>query len=156
MKILYIASERSRAQVATRALRAIAPNVTVLWGSNFERAAFSILENPDLAALIVEVQSDTHGCSYLKQMGTLGVQAPVVMVLPEGSSSPHESLKAGAKDYVEKGASFSQDLPAVVSRTIGGGQAPGAVRERPRAETVTKPAVAAPAARTDGSGIHVK
>ena len=156
MKILYIASERSRAQVATRALRAIAPNVTVLWGSNFERAAFSILENPDLAALIVEVQSDTHGCSYLKQMGTLGVQAPVVMVLPEGSSSPNESLKAGAKDYVEKGASFSQDLPAVVSRTIGGGQAPGAVRERPRAETVTKPAVAAPAARTDGSGIHVK
>jgi len=106
MKILYIASERSRAQVATRALRAIAPNVTVLWGSNFERAAFSILENPDLAALIVEVQSDSHGCSYLRQMGTLGVQAPVVMVLPEGAGSPIQSLKAGAAYYVEKGASF--------------------------------------------------
>src|SRR5678815_3150198 len=78
MKILYIASERSRAQVATRALRALSPNVTVLWGSNFERAAFSILENPDLAALIVEVQSDRHGCSYLKQMRTVGLQAPVV------------------------------------------------------------------------------
>jgi len=156
MKILYIASERSRAQVATRALRAISPNVTVLWGSNFERAAFSILENPDLAALIVEVQSDSHGRSYLKQMATLGVEAPVVMVLPEGAGSPNESLKAGAGGYVEKGPSFSQDLPAVISRTIGGGQAPGVVQERPRAETVATPAVAAPAAGTDRDVIHVK
>jgi PAS domain S-box-containing protein len=124
MKILYIASERSRAQVATRALRSISPSVTVLWGSNFERAAFSILENPDLAALIVEVQSDSHGCSYLKQIGTLGVQAPVVMVLPDGAGSPIESLKAGAAYYVAKGVSFSQELPAVVARAIGGEQAP--------------------------------
>ena len=124
MKILYIASERSRAQVATRALRTISPSVTVLWGSSYERAAFGILENPDLAALIVEVPSDRHGCSYLKQLHTLGLQAPVVIVLPEGADSPAESLKAGADDYVVKGPSFSQDLPAVVSRSINGGQRP--------------------------------
>ena len=124
MKILYIASERSRAQVATRALRTAYPNVSVLWGSSFERAAFAILENPDLAALIVEVQSDSHGCAYLKQMRTVGLQAPVVMVLPEGAGTPIESLKAGANGYVAKGPSFSQELPVVVTRTIGGGQAP--------------------------------
>src|SRR5262245_199421 len=142
MKILYIASERSRAQVATRALRTIAPNVTVLWGSNFERAAFSILENPDLAALIVEVQSDSHGCSYLKQIGTLGVQAPVVIVLPEGAGSPIQSLQAGAAYYVEKGASFSQQLPAVVSRTVGGARGPDVVPvDGQRSETVAASAV---------------
>src|SRR5678816_2519421 len=79
MKILYIASERSRAQVATRALRTISPSVTVLWGSSYERAAFGVLENPDLAALIVEVQSDSHGCSYLKQLHSLGLEAPVII-----------------------------------------------------------------------------
>src|SRR5262245_3883447 len=124
MKILYIASERSRAQVATRALRTVYPNVSVLWGPSFERAAFGILENPDLAALIVEVQSDSHGCSYLKQIKRVGLQAPVVMVLPEGAGSPIESLKAGANDYVAKGPSFAQELLVVVTRTIGGGQAP--------------------------------
>src|SRR5262245_38769408 len=124
MKILYIASERSRAQVATRALRTVYPNVSVLWGPSFERAAFGILENPDLAALIVEVQSDSHGCSYLKQMRTVGLQAPVVMVLPEGAGPPIESLKTGANDYVAKGPSFTQELPVVVTRAVGGGQAP--------------------------------
>ena len=142
MKILYIASERNRAQVATRALRTISPDVTVLWGPNFERAAFAVLENPDLAALIVEVQSDSQGCSYLKQMGTLGVQAPVVMVLPENTASPTESLKAGARDYVAKGLSFSQELPAVVNRAIGGGQASPVMRaDHARSETVAASAV---------------
>src|SRR5262245_10933937 len=141
MKILYIASERSRAQVATRALRTVSPNVTVLWGSNFERAAFSILENPDLAALIVEVKSDSHGCSYLKQIGRLGVRAPVVMVLPEGAGSPLESLKAGAAYYVEKGTSFSKELPAVITRTIGPAQVPGVMRRDHQAsETVASSA----------------
>jgi len=125
MKILYIASERSRAQVATRALRTISPNVTVLWGPNFERAAFAILENPDLAALIVEVQSDSQGCFYLKQLHSLGLEAPLVMVVPEGAAAPSESLKGGANDYVARGPAFSQELPTVVSRAIGGGQAPG-------------------------------
>src|SRR4030095_7565349 len=123
MKILYVASERSRAQVATRALGTVYPNVSVLWGASFEKAAFGILENPDLAALIVEVQSDSHGCSYLKQMQTGGLEAPVVMVLPEGAGSPIESLKAGANAYVAKGPSFSQELPVVVTRAVGGGQA---------------------------------
>jgi len=148
MKILYIASERNRAQVATRALRTISPNVTVLWGPNFERAAFAVLENPDLAALIVEVQSDSQGCSYLKQMGTLGVQAPVVMVLPENTASPTESLKAGARDYVAKGLSFSQELPAVVNRAIGGGQASPVMRaDHARSETVAASAVSVPVER---------
>jgi chromosome segregation ATPase len=109
-----------------------------LWGSNFERAAFSILENPDLSALIVEVQSDSHGCSYLKQIAALGVEAPVVMVLPEGAGSPDESLKAGAGNYIEKGPSFSQELPAVVGRTLRIEQAAGVARDHRRAETVTK------------------
>src|SRR5262245_59254401 len=148
MKILYIASERSRAQVATRALRAVSPNVTVLWGSNSERAAFGILENPDLAAAIVEVPSDSHGCVYLKQMHKLGLKAPVVVVLPEGAGSPTESLKAGADDYVAKGPAFSRELPAVVTRTIGRAQAPGVTsRDHQRSEAVSESAVGAPVDR---------
>ena len=56
MKILYIANEFRDVQVAARALRSISPDVTVLWGCSADRAAFWIRENPDLAALIVEVQ----------------------------------------------------------------------------------------------------
>ena len=48
MKILYIANEFREVQVAARALRNIAPDVTVLWGCNVDRAAFWIRENPDL------------------------------------------------------------------------------------------------------------
>jgi hypothetical protein len=142
MKLLYIASERSRAQVAARAVRTVFPHATVLWASGHERAAFGILENPDLAALIVEVQSDSHGRSYLKHLQQLGVNAPIIMVVPEGGGPPLESLETGARGYVSKGPSFSQELPAVVTRTIEAAREPGALRrDHLRSETVAKSAV---------------
>ena len=118
MKILYIANEFRDVQVAARALRNISPDVTVLWGCNSDRAAFWIRENPDLAALIVEVQVDSQGCAFLKHARSLGLNAPIVVVLPEGAAAPRESLEAGADDYVAKNQWFSRELPVVVTRTI--------------------------------------
>src|SRR5262245_35201950 len=118
MKILYIANERSDAHLAARALRSIAPDFKLLWASNFERAAFWILEYSDVAALIVEVRSDSAGCSYLKRARELGLKAPVVVVLPDGAGSPAESLKAGVDSYLAKDRSFSRELPVVVTRAI--------------------------------------
>src|SRR6187401_483618 len=111
MKILYIADEFRDVQVAARALRSISPDVTVLWGCNADRAAFWIRENPDLAGLIVEVQVDSQGCAFLKHARNLGLNAPIVIVLPEGAAPPRESLEAGADDYIAKNESFSRELP---------------------------------------------
>jgi hypothetical protein len=118
MKILYIANERSDAHLAARALRSIAPDFKLLWASNFERAAFWILEYSDVAALIVEVRSDSAGCSYLKRARELGLKAPVVVVVPDGAGSPAESLKAGVDSYLAKNGSFSRELPVVITRAI--------------------------------------
>jgi len=118
MKILYIANEFLDVQVASRALRGLSPDVTILWGYSADRAAFWIRENPDLAALIVEIQIDSQGCVFLNRARSLGLQAPIVVVLPEGAAPPHESLEAGADDFVAKNQSFSRELPIVVTRAI--------------------------------------
>jgi chromosome segregation ATPase len=114
MKILYIANERSAARLAERVL----PDFKVLWASNFERVGFWILEYPDVAALIAEVQSDSAGCAYLKRARRLGLKAPVVIVLPDGAGSPVESLEAGVDSYIAKDQAFSRELPVVVARAI--------------------------------------
>src|SRR5262245_13890094 len=70
------------------------------------------------SALIVEVRSDSAGCSYLKRARELGLKAPVVVVVPDGAGSPAESLKAGVDSYLAKNGSFSRELPVVVTRAI--------------------------------------
>ncbi len=118
MKILYIASERSDAHLAARSLRGISPDFKLLWASNLERAALCLLEFSDVAALVVEVRSDSAGCMHLKRARELGLKAPVVVVLPDGAGSPAESLEAGVDSYLAKNQSFSRELPVVVSRAI--------------------------------------
>jgi chromosome segregation ATPase len=128
MKILYIANERRDAHLASRALRSISPGFKVLWASNIERAAFWILEYSDVAALIVEVRSDSAGCWYLKRARELGLKAPVIVVVPDGVGSPAESLKAGVDSYVAKNQSFSCELPVVLARAIERAQTSPVVR----------------------------
>ena len=118
MKILYIASERSDAHLAARSLRGISPDFKLLWASNLERAALCLLEFSDVAALVVEVRSDSAGCLHLKRARELGLKAPVVVVLPDGAGSPAESLEAGVDSYLAKNQSFSRELPVVVTRAI--------------------------------------
>lgn len=131
MKILYIANERGDAQVAATALRGIAPNVTVLWAFHVDQAADWIHENQDLAALVVEAQVDGQSCiSFLKHVRSLGLRAPVVVIVPEEAAPRLESLKARGYDFVAKNHSLFRNLPVVVTQAIERGLVASDVERR--------------------------
>ena len=155
MKILYIASERSDAHLAARSLRGISPDFKLLWASNLERAALCMLEFSDVAALVVEVRSDSAGCLHLKRARELGLKAPVVVVLPDGAGSPAESLEAGVDSYLAKNQSFSRELPVVVTRAIDRAQTSARVARGDQlpSGTVGESAAGVPADRQSEGGV---
>ena len=119
MKILYIGSERTDAQAVATALRGVEQGVTVSWASRLEHAAKWLDENRDLAALVVEAQ--TNGGSWpsvLKHVRGLAMHPAVVVIVPEGTGPPFESLHPAADLYIARNDSLSRDLPIVVTHAI--------------------------------------
>ena len=119
MKILYIANDRHAAELAAFALRTVAPDVAVAWAASLSEARRWIDENHDVAALIVEVESDNPSCaSFVSQVRGLGVTAPVIVVSVKDPAPPLTALKAVADEIVTKGPSFLNDLPDTVRRAL--------------------------------------
>jgi PAS domain S-box-containing protein len=148
MKILYLGDERD-ARAAAEAFRAISLNARVLWAPDPAGAEAWIHDHTNAAAVVLEIQHDSQGSFFLRRVRRLGLNAPVVVVVPDGSGTPRESLDAGADDYVTKTPSLSHQLPLVVRRAIERTQMSGpladlaaAARQRASTWAVERTAVA--------------
>ena len=118
MKVLYIANERRSAVLAVTVLRNIAPEVAVTWAGHLSVAMRWVHDNRDLAALIVEAEVQNQSCApFVSQVRSLGLTAPVIVVVPEEGGPPLAALKAGADDYVIN-QSLLAYLPDIVSRAV--------------------------------------
>ena len=112
MKILYVANERSAAQLAAQALRGIAPDVKLTWTGSLSAALRWVQDNRDVAAVVVETEvQHQSSASFVDHVRGLGLSAPVVLVVPEHAGAPLLELKAGADDYVVNNQSLLADLP---------------------------------------------
>ncbi len=95
MKILYIAHERCAAQVASRALSRIAPNLQLSWASSPGAAMGWIRDNPDAHAVIAEAgREDPAFDAFLEQVRSLGVTAPIAAIAPEHLEALSTALEA--------------------------------------------------------------
>ena len=119
MKILYIGGEQSEAHGVATALRGIDQDVKVSWASRLEPAARWLDENRDLAAVVVEAQ--TNGDSWpsvLKHARGPALHPAVVAIVPEGAGPPFEWLRPEPDDYIPRNGSLARDLPIVVTRAV--------------------------------------
>ena len=119
MKILYIGNERRSAEVVATALRSIAGNVTVSWTTSLDHCPRYLAQNRDLAALVIDAQAHPGKWpSSLKDLQSLKVRPAIVVVVPEGTPLPFDSLAPPRDDYVINGQTFLRDLPIVVTRAV--------------------------------------
>ena len=119
MKILYIGGEQSDAHGVATALRGVDQDVKVSWASGLEPAARWLDENRDLAAVVVEAQ--TNGDSWpsvLKHARGPALHPAVVAIVPEGAGPPFEWLRPEPDDYIPRNGSLARDLPIVVTRAV--------------------------------------
>ena len=119
MKILYIGGEQSDAHGVATALRGVDQDVKVSWASGLEPAARWLDENRDLAAIVVEAQ--TNGDSWpsvLKHARGPALHPAVVAIVPEGAGPPFEWLRPEPDDYIPRNGSLARDLPIVVTRAV--------------------------------------
>ena len=144
MKILYIGSERSEAQAVATALRGVEQDVSVSWASRLEPAVKWLDQNRDLAALVVEAQ--TNGGSWpsvLKHVRGPAMHPAVVAIVPEGTGASFESLRSEADDYIPRNPSLLRDLPVVVTRAVARARGQQELQQALNsvAETTQRPAV---------------
>src|SRR3954468_15552175 len=119
MKILYVATERRAAERAVTALGAVGPDVTVSWAGSLFGALAWVDDNRDLAAVLVEAEVENQNCaSFVGQVRNLGVDAPVIVLVPDQGGTPVAALKAGADDYASNGPSLLTQLPVVLGAAI--------------------------------------
>lgn len=151
MKILYAADERRAAEVAARALHAIAQNVTVTWAHTLPSAVQWVDSNPDAAAVIVEAEVQGYGCAgFIERVRGLGVSAAVVVVARMEPAVLPAAMEAGADAYVVDGPSLEKDLPRVVMAAIRRGSTRREIFTRAFAETeASREAAAQRAARAE-------
>ena len=119
MKILNIGGEQSDAHGVATALRGVDQDVKVSWASRLELAARWLDENRDLAAVVVEAQ--TNGDSWpsvLKHARGPALHPAVVAIVPEGAGPPFEWLRPEPDDYIPRNGSLARDLPIVVTRAV--------------------------------------
>ncbi|PWT84882.1 MAG: hypothetical protein C5B57_04030, partial [Blastocatellia bacterium] len=118
MKILYTSKNRVDAEVAAATFHRPDRTLALEWAGSFDDAKGWLSQNPDLAALIVDAQIQDQSCdSFVSRVRTLGVTAPIIVVIAEETGPPLAALKAGADDYVAKTTSPT-DLAAVVDRAL--------------------------------------
>jgi hypothetical protein len=119
MKILYVGSERSDAQAVARSLRGIDQAVTVSWASRLEYAVRWLDENRDLAALVVEAQTNgANWPSVVKHVRGPEFHPAVVAIVAEANGHPFEPLRPEPDDYIARSPSLYRDLPVVVTRAV--------------------------------------
>ncbi len=124
MKILYVANERSAAQLAANALRTLAEDVRLEWARDLSGASSWAYYNRDVAALIVEAGLQNQSCAaFVDHVRGLGLAAPVIVVCPDDVRTPLLALKAGADDCVANNQSLLTNLPSVVARALQRAQA---------------------------------
>jgi PAS domain S-box-containing protein len=153
MKILYVANDRRAAELAAVPLRTVGPDVAIAWAASLDEARRWIAENRDVAALIVEVESDNPSCElFVRQVRGLGVTAPVIVVSVNAHAPPLTALKAVANEVVTKDPSFLNSLPQIVGRTLHGA---GPARRRLRLLYVGEAALARECLGRPGGSIEV-
>ncbi|MGE5242911.1 MAG: hypothetical protein ACM3SQ_01605, partial [Betaproteobacteria bacterium] len=100
-------------------MRGIAGNVSVSWTSRLDHAARWIDQHPDLAALVVEAQTDrTSWRSVLAHVRGLASRPLVVVIKPEAAGPRVESLELEADEFLTRNQSLFRDLPIVVRRAL--------------------------------------
>ena len=88
MKILYVADDRRAAQLAARALRAVAPAATLTWARDIAPAMRWVQDNRDAAAIILEPQVHGQNCAAIgNHVKVLGLGAPVIAFASPGVSA---------------------------------------------------------------------
>jgi PAS domain S-box-containing protein len=113
MKILYVADDRRAAQLAARALRAVAPNATLTWARDVAPAMRWVQDNRDAAAIILEPQVHGQNCAaVVNHVKALGIGAPVIAFVASGVSAG--DLLADHKVETLEG------LAGVLARTLPG------------------------------------
>ena len=117
MKVLFIGSDRSDAQAVATSLRGLDQAVSVSWAGRVDHARTWLDENRDLAAIVVDGQSDGGRFPFLiKHIQAIGLHPAVVVIVPDGTST--ESLPAGADQGLPRHPSLYRDLPVVVTRAF--------------------------------------
>ena len=113
MKILYVADDRRAAQLAARALRAVAPAATLTWARDIAPAMRWVQDNRDAAAIIVEPQVHGQNCAaVVNHVKALGVGAAVIAFV--GSGVGDGGLKADHQ------VETLEALAGVLARTLPG------------------------------------
>ena len=157
MKLLYIANERRSAVLAVTALRSIAPEVAITWAGHWSVAIRWVLDNRDLAAIVVEAEVQNQNCaSFVSEVRRLGLTAPVIVVVSEEVGAPLAALKAGADEYVSS-QSLLANLPGIVGRAVQRAQAtaqptrePQALQHKPESDCLAE------TARTEGQLLEMQ
>jgi CheY-like chemotaxis protein len=117
MKILYVANERSDAQLAANALRDL--GLRLAWAGSLSAGLRWVQDNRDVAALVVEAEVQNESCPpFVARIRGLGLTAPMIVVAPERLGTPLAALRAGADDYVLAGESLLANLRASVGRLL--------------------------------------
>jgi hypothetical protein len=113
MKILYVADDRRAAQLAARALRAVAPTATLTWARDIAPAMRWVQDHRDAAAIIVEPTVNGQNCATVaNHVKTLGLGVPVIAFVGTGISAGD----LGADQHVNS----VEGLAAVLARTLPG------------------------------------
>jgi DNA-binding response OmpR family regulator len=157
MKLLYIANERRSAVLAVTALRSIAPEVAITWAGHWSVAIRWVLDNRDLAAIVVEAEVQNQNCtSFVSEVRRLGLTAPVIVVVSEEVGVPLAALEAGADEYVSS-QSLLANLPGIVGRAVQRAQAtaqptrePQALQHKPESDGLAE------TARTEGQLLEMQ
>lgn len=122
MKLLYFGNERLDAQNLATSLREISRNGTVSWTRSAERASAWMAQNRDVAALVVETQTDEASWqSLLTCAHGLSPRPVVIAVMPEGTAAPTSASRAD--HYIERNSPQFRDLAAVVTHLVAGAHA---------------------------------
>lgn len=117
MKVLFIGSERSDAQAVATSLRGLDQAVSVSWAGRVDHARTWLDENRDLAAIVVDEQTNGERFPFLiKHIQALGLRPAVVVIVADGTST--ESLPAGADQAIRRNQTLYRDLPVVVTRAL--------------------------------------
>src|SRR5687768_17457655 len=101
MKILYIAHERSAAQVAATALRRLAPNSRMSWARDTEAALGWLHDNGDAAAIFADCGTENPEFeAFLADVRSLGMTTPIAAVAPEHLQALSAAFKANLDGLV--------------------------------------------------------
>ena len=123
MKILYVADDRRAAQLAARALRAVAPAATLTWARDIAPAMRWVQDNRDAAAIILEPQVHGQNCATVaSHVKAIGIGAPVIAFAGTGVSAgdlkadhqveTHEALAAVLARVLPGARKFDEVRPA--------------------------------------------